>query len=147
MYVPVHHGNEPVLFKGKGRFFNVPGRRTRLIRGKGTRVFNAPGRRVRIRGKGFITKDQAKEGLSKAAKVGLPLIGKLIQGISKQERKKNHRKRRRRNKRKWKHLKGGNPLFMLGNFGKFTARWLGALETITNKADKAARAYEKRHNL
>ena len=125
MYLPVHHGNEPVLLKGKV-----------------TRVFNAPGKKVRIKGKGFsIQAIRHKKDFAKAAKVGIPLIGKLIKGFSKQGKKK------RRNKSKWKHLKGGNPLWMFGNFGKFTAGWLGALDTIYKKADKAAKAYEKRHNL
>ena len=127
MYRPVHHGNEAVLLKGKG-----------------TRVFNAPGRKIRIKGKGFsIQAIRHKKDFAKAAKVGIPLIGRLIKGFSKQGKKKN---RSRKKRRKWKHLKGGNG-WMFGNFGKFTAGWLGALDTIYKKADKAATAYEKRHNL
>ena len=83
---------------------------------------------------------QLKKDFAKAAKVGIPLIGKLIKGFSKQGKKK------RRNKAKWKQLKGGNG-WLFGNLGKFTAGWLGALDTIYKKADKAAKAYVKSHNL
>ena len=72
---------------------------------------------------GFITKDQAKEGLAKAAKVGLLLIGKLIQGVSKsQKRKKRRRSRKKRNKQR--KMKGGS-LWAFGPLGKLMAAQLG----------------------
>ena len=131
MYAPVHHGNNPVLysnymFKGKGRNrpFRAPGRFA--VRGRGNRAFRAPGRR-NVRGRGFITKDQAKEGLSKAMKVGVPLIGKLIKGISKKQRRQ-----KRRSRRKLRKLKGGNfedPL-LGGPFGKLMAMTTGLMKLI-----------------
>ena len=132
MYAPVHHGNNPVLysnymFKGKGRNrpFRAPGR----FAVRGNRAFRAPGRR-NVRGRGFITKDQAKEGLSKAMKVGVPLIGKLIKGISKQQRRQ-----KRRSRRKLRKLKGGNeglPLFG-GPFGKLMAMMAGFIKSADKK--------------
>ena len=135
MYAPVHHGNNPVLysnylFKGKGRRpFRVPGRR---VHGRGFpgRVFRAPGRR-NFRGRGFITKDQAKEGLTKAAKVGLPLIGKLIKGVSKQQRRKKRRDRKKR--RKLRKLKGGT---LFHNFWQGPGKAILGVLALGNTLDK-----------
>ena len=49
-------------------------------------------------------------------KVAVPLISKLIKGISKQQRRK-----KRRSIRKLKKLKGGNMLLLGGPFGKLLA--------------------------
>ena len=108
MYAPVHHGNNPVLysnymFKGKRR----------------NRPFIT---------KGFITKDQAKEGLSKAMKVGVPLIGKLIKGVSKQQRRK-----KRSSRRKLRKLKGGSLPLLGGPFGKLMALTTGLIKTVDKK--------------
>ena len=145
MYAPVHHGNNPALysnymFKGKGRNrpFQAPGRFA--VRGRGNRAFRAPGRR-NVRGRGFITKDQAKEGLSKAMKVGVPLIGKLIKGISKQQRRQ-----KRRSRRKLRKLKGGNeglPLFG-GPFGKLMAMTAGFIKSAEKKVAERKRNAARR---
>ena len=71
----------------------------------------------------------AKEGLAKAAKVGLPLIGKLIQGVSKQQRRK---KRRSRKKNKLRKLKGGSSYhYMQSPFGKSMFGLLGLSDLST----------------
>ena len=63
-------------------------------------------------------------------KVGVPLIGKLIKGISKQQRRQ-----KRRSRRKLRKLKGGNeglPLFG-GPFGKLMAMTAGFIKSAEKK--------------
>ena len=132
MYAPVHHENNPVLysnymFKGKGRNHPLRAAGRFAVRGRGNQAFRAPGRR-NVRGGGFITKDQAKEGLSKAMKVGVPLIGKLIKGVSKQQRRK-----KRRSRRKLRKLKGGSLPLLGGPFGKLMALTTGLIKTVDKK--------------
>ena len=115
------YSNYMLKGKGRNRPFQAPGRFA--VRGRGNQVFCAPGRR-NVRGRGFITKDQGKEGLSKAMKVGVPLIGKLIKGISKQQR---------RSRRKWKKLKGGNLLFFGGPFEKLLAATAGLSKAVDRR--------------
>ena len=83
-----------------------------------------------MRGRGFIAKDQANEGLSKAMKVGVPLIGKLIKGVSKQQRREKRRSRSK--KKKWKKLKGGN-LWLDGPFGKLSSAQIQFIKTYNKK--------------
>ena len=63
-------------------------------------------------------------------KVGVPLIGKLIKGISKKQRRQ-----KRRSRRKLRKLKGGNfedPL-LRGPFGKLMAMTTGLMKAVDKK--------------
>ena len=138
MYAPVHHGNNPLLysnyrFKGKGRrHFRAPGRRF-IVRCLGFfgQIFCAPGKK-NIEGRGFITTDQATEGLSKAMKVGVPPISKLMKGVSKRQRRKM---RRSRKKKKLRKLKVGTLFtdYMQSPMGKGMFGFLAAMNLASKK--------------
>ena len=62
-------------------------------------------------------------------KIGVPLIGKLIKGVSKQQRRQ-----KRRSRRKLRKLKGGNgdPI-LAGPFEKLMAITAGLMKTVDKK--------------